>query len=426
MAATKNSTKSRSDEYPDDIFKDTRMSFGDHIEELRVRMFNAIKWLIFFLIIGFVLDGVGDAMKNPKIGVGKPMLKVITEPVETQVRDFYYRRIEKAAKDKLTEQAVRTPEETREIQRVLQKVDMAKGNTDDLSPEELAIYTLTPQAVQKKLEKLGNNLSELNPQEIAILRTAPRKMPMTLPTAPLAEALGIPASQVKATAVELEIEVVPARFTHFAETGQGLLESRQYLGTLSVQEGFVVYFKVSILCSFILASPFILYQFWAFIGAGLYPHEKKHVYSMFGPSLVLFLAGVFLCQFIVLPGAVKALLGFTEWIGLDPEIRLREWLGLALILPLVFGISFQTPLIMVFLNRIGVFTAQDYLSKWRHALMVLALFSAVLTPTPDIITMLYLFLPMFGLYLVGIVVCHYFPGVPEDEDEAVAAEEVAV
>ncbi|MCE9567076.1 MAG: twin-arginine translocase subunit TatC [Planctomycetes bacterium] len=426
MAATKNPTKSRSDEYPDDIFKDTRMSFGDHIEELRVRMFKAIKWLVFFLIIGFVLDGIGDAMKNPKIGVGKPMLKVITEPVESQVRDFYYRRIEKVAKDKFAEQATQTPQQKQEIQRVLLKVDMAKGNTDDLSPDELDIYKKTPQAVQKKLEKLGNSLSELSTEEIAILRNAPRKMPMTLPTAPLAEALGIPSTQVKASEIQLEVEVIPARFTHLSGMGEGLLENRQYLSTLSVQEGFVVYFKVSILCSFVLASPFILFQFWAFVGAGLYPHEKKHVYTMFAPSVVLFLAGVFLCQFIVLPGAVKALLGFNEWLGLDPEIRLREWLGLALILPLVFGISFQTPLVMVFLNRIGIFTAQDYLSKWRHALMVLAVFSAVLTPTPDVITMMYLFIPMFGLYLVGIVVCHYFPGVPEDEDEAVAAEEVAV
>ena len=70
-----------------------------------------------------------------------------------------------------------------------------------------------------------------------------------------------------------------------------------------------------------------------------------------------------LCQFVVLPGAVKALLAFNEWLGFDPDIRLNEWLGLALILPLVFGISFQTPLVMIFLNRIGMFTAQDYLSE---------------------------------------------------------------
>ena len=103
---------------------------------------------------------------------------------------------------------------------------------------------------------------------------------------------------------------------------------------------------------------------------------------------MLFILGVVLCQFVVLPGAVKALLKFNEWLGFDPDIRLREWLSLAIILPLVFGISFQTPLVMVFLNRIGMFTAQDYLSKWRHACMILAVFAAIITPTPDAVTML--------------------------------------
>jgi len=426
MAATNNTTKSKYDEYPDDIFKDTRMSFGDHIEELRVRIFKAIKWLMFFLVIGFVLDGIGDATKNPNIGVGKPMLKVITEPVESQVRDFYYRRIQKVASEKFTELPSTTAEEKREIQRILDKVGMANGKTDDLTSDELAIYKLTPQAITKKLEAANNSLTALTVEEIRILRLTPVKMPVTLPTEPLAEALGLPKEQVKVKEIQLEALIVPARVTHLNGMGEGLLENRQYLSTLSVQEGFVVYFKVSILCSLVLASPFLLFQFWAFVGAGLYPHEKKHVYTMFGPSVALFLAGVFLCQFVVLPGAVKALLGFNEWLGLDPEIRLREWLGLALILPLVFGLSFQTPLVMVFLNRIGMFTAADYLSKWRQALMVLAVFSALLTPTPDAITMLYLFTPMFGLYMVGIAICHYFPAIPEEESEAEAAEEVAV
>ncbi|VTU02691.1 sec-independent protein subunit : Sec-independent protein translocase protein TatC OS=Planctomyces maris DSM 8797 GN=tatC PE=3 SV=1: TatC [Gemmataceae bacterium] len=393
MAATSRPTKNKYGEYPDDIFKDTRMSFGEHIEELRVRMFNAIKWLCFFLVIGFVLDGVGESMKDPRIGVGKPMLKVITEPVETQVRDFYNRRIEKLALEKLTTQST-------------------------ASPEEIA-------AIKEKLQKNNYNLSALDSAERVVLRLVPEAMPVTLPTRPLAEALGVNPAQVKQEEVTLDAQVIPARLTYLSVKGDAILENRQYLGTLSVQEGFVVYFKVSILCSIVLASPFLLYQFWAFVGAGLYPHEKQHVYSMFGPSLVLFLAGVVLCQFIVLPGAVKALLGFNEWLGLDPEIRLREWLGLALLLPLVFGVSFQTPLLMVFLNRIGIFTAADYLSKWRQAFMVMAVFAALITPTPDVITMLYMFVPMFGLYLLGVAVCHYFPASHEALEEA-EAEEVAV
>lgn len=390
----KRSKRNKYGEYPDDIFKDTRMSFGDHIEELRQRMFAALKWLLFFLVIGFVLDAIGETTKNPKIGVGKPMLKVITDPVEQQVRDFYNRRIEKVAADKLAVEGGTTPDEILRI--------------------------------QEKLKKYDNNLSELTADERAALRITPEPMPVILPTEPLAKAFGIPPEQVKAKEVHLVAQVVPAQLTYLTEKGQGLLEFKQHLSTLSVQEGFVVYFKVSLLCGIVLASPFILYQFWMFVGAGLYPHEKKYVYLMLGPSLFLFLAGIFLCQFLVLPGAVKALLAFNEWLGFDPDIRLREWLSLAIMLPLVFGVSFQTPLVMVFLNRIGMFTAADYLAKWRVAIMVLAVFAALITPTPDIVTMMYLFAPMFGLYLLGIAVCHFFPGVIEDDEEADAEAEVAV
>jgi sec-independent protein translocase protein TatC len=393
--SSKKPKRSKYDEYPDDIFKDTRMSFGDHIEELRVRMFIALKWLAFFLVIGFVLDSVGEFLKKPNLGVGKPMLRVITDPVEEQVRDFYNRRIEKVAAEKLIEQA------------------------QDASPEEI-------RAIQEKLKKNEYNLTALTAEERDKLRLTPETMPVTLPTAPLAEALGLNPAQIKQSEVTLNAQVVPAKMTYLTVKGEQLLGNRQYLSTLSVQEGFVVYFKVSILCSIVLASPFILYQFWAFVGAGLYPHEKRYVYVLFIPSTVLFVSGVLLCQFLVLPGAVKALLGFNEWLGFDPEIRLREWLSLAIILPLVFGISFQTPLVMIFLNRIGMFTAADYLAQWRVAIMVLAVFAALITPTPDVVTMMYLFVPMFGLYLVGVMICYFFPGelsLPEEEE---AAEEIAV
>jgi sec-independent protein translocase protein TatC len=391
MAANK---KPKRDEYPDDIFKETRMSFGEHIEELRFRMFAALKWLLFFLIFGFALDGIGEAIANPKVGVGKPMLKVITEPVEQQVRDFINRRIEKVAAEKFAIEVNSTPEEVARV--------------------------------QQKLKDNDNNLTALTPEELDILRITPEKMPLILPTEPLADALGIPRSQLKQKQVQLDALVIPAKLNYLMIKGEGLLEAKQHLSTLSVQEGFVVYFKVSILCSIVLASPFILFQFWAFVGAGLYPHEKRYVYMLFGPSLFLFLGGIVLCQFVVLPGAVKALLAFNEWLGFDPDIRLREWLGLAIILPLVFGVSFQTPLVMIFLNRIGIFTAADYLSYWRAAVMILAVFAALITPTPDAVTMMYLFLPMFGLYMAGVAICHFFPARFGEDETAESAEEVAV
>jgi sec-independent protein translocase protein TatC len=385
--------KSRFDEYPDDIFKESRMSFGDHIEELRTRMIKAIKYLLLFLVLGFVMDGIGHLVGNDLIGVGYPMVQVITEPVKQQVRDYESRRLEKIAEQKL-------------------------GKPDNSSPDEI-------EEIRAKFKRNGNNISALSSAEQQKLLGAPEIMLVRIPTDALIPAIG-PLKADAPKELEVKLQVYPGYLAYLTGRGETLLENKQYLSTMSVQESFVVYFKVSIICGIVLASPFILYQFWAFVGAGLYPHERRYIYVFFGPSVGLFVGGVLLCQFLVLPGAVKALLSFNEWLGFNPEIRLNEWLGLALILPLVFGVSFQTPLVMVFLNRIGIFTAKDYLAKWKYACMILAIFAAAVTPTPDFITPLYLFLPMFGLYLAGIAFCHFFPPAVEQEAETEAAEEVAV
>jgi sec-independent protein translocase protein TatC len=381
-------------EYPDDIFADSRMTFGEHIEELRARMIRALVWLMVFLVIGFILDAIGEAVGKKQLGIGRPMLEVITDPVESQVRDFYNRRVEKEGAKKLAELTNHPEDEIRQI--------------------------------QEKLKKEEYNLTALTAEERQKLLGAPQPMPAIIPTAPLAEALGVPADKVARPEVATTVQVFPAHISYLSDKGTALLGTKKYLTTLSAQEAFVVYFKVSILCGIVLASPMILFQFWAFVGAGLYPHEKRYVYVFFWPSVILFLFGVLLCQFFVLPGAVKALLKFNEFLGFDPDIRLNEWLGLAIILPLVFGISFQTPLVMIFLNRIGIFTAKDYVAKWRYACFFLALFAALITPTPDVITMMYLFVPMFGLYLAGIAFCHYFPGSLSVEDVLETAEDVAV
>jgi sec-independent protein translocase protein TatC len=384
--------KSQSYEYPDDIFDSTRMSFGDHIEELRMRMLRALYGLVFCLFIGFILDGIGDATDNPNLGVGKPMLGVITDPVESQVRDFYYRRNLKAEQQKL-------------------------GHIGEDSYEEL-------ERIKEKLKKEGS-LNALTREERRKLLGAPKEMPVIIPADAFASVYG-PPKEGAPKEIAVKMQVYPAYISVLGNQGDALVEAKQYLTTLSAQEAFVVYFKVSIICGVVIASPWILFQFWAFVGAGLYPHEKKYVYAMIWPSTILFILGVLLCQFLVLPGAVKALLKFNEWLGFDPDIRLNEWLGLALILPLVFGLSFQTPLVMIALNRIGIFTADDYIKRWRGACFVLACFAAIITPTPDIVTMMYLFVPMFGLYLLGIAFCHFFPGRLSMPEEDVPAEEIAV
>ena len=84
-------------------------------------------------------------------------------------------------------------------------------------------------------------------------------------------------------------------------------------------------------------------------------------------------------------------------------MRISEWMGFATILPLIFGVSFQTPLVMVFLERIGIFTAEDYRAKWKIALLVIIIAAAVITPTQDPLSLSLLAGPMIALYMLGIV-----------------------
>ena len=376
---------------PDDIFAHSRMSFGDHIEELRKYLLRGIYGFLVVLFGGLILDNVGASLGNRYIGLGRPMLQVIVEPAESQVRAFYSRRYQEA---------------------------FGKLAANQSDPAEVKL-------VEKKLADNERDTARLTEHERDVLRGAPVEMPVILPVKFFEEHFGLKPKDPDVKEITIPLKVYPAQLNYLSNRGETLLENRQFMKTQSAQEAMVVYFKVAILCSFVVASPWVFFQAWSFVAAGLYPHERAYVYKFLAPSVGLFLAGVLLCQFVVLPGAVKALIGFNNWIELDPDLRLNEWLGFALMLPIVFGISFQTPLVMFFFNRLGTFGWKDYLSKWKHAMLLLAVLSAVITPTPDAITMMYLFVPMYALYFLGIAVCWAFPPPHESPDDA-AADQVAV
>jgi sec-independent protein translocase protein TatC len=124
-------------------------------------------------------------------------------------------------------------------------------------------------------------------------------------------------------------------------------------------------------------------------------------------SLFLFISGVLICQFMVMPKAIEAMLWFNEWLGLAADLRLNEWLSFALMMPLVFGVSFQTPLVMMFLHKVGIVTVETFRGRRRIAWFLMAVFAAVITPSVDAFSMLFLWVPMGALYELGILLCVY-------------------
>ena len=208
------------------------------------------------------------------------------------------------------------------------------------------------------------------------------------------------ADALQARYVELPQELDDSRFIIAVDSS---IEQNDSLVALGPMEPAIIFFRVSLVAGLVIASPWVFYQVWAFIAAGLYRHERASVYRFLPYSLGLFLGGVLLCFFAVLPLTLRFLLEFNVWLGVRQMLRLSEWMSFATILPLVFGLCFQTPLVMVFLSTIGIFTAADYRAKRRLAIVLIAILAALLTPGPDVSSMLLLSLPMILLYELGIL-----------------------
>lgn len=214
----------------------------------------------------------------------------------------------------------------------------------------------------------------------------------------------------------LKDKTFPIQMTYregdWIDTVHSTAEKKGALVSLAPLETFMIYFMVCMVTGLVISSPWVFYQVWAFIAAGLYRHERHYVRKFIPFSLGLFLAGVFLCFFIVLPYTLQFLLDFNIWLGIEPTLRITDWISFATILPLVFGVCFQTPLVMLLLERIGVFTVKDFREKRKFAVLIIVVAAAVITPTGDPFTMLVLAIPMYALYELGIIIIGPKRGLP--------------
>ncbi|MET9188569.1 twin-arginine translocase subunit TatC [Streptomyces tendae] len=165
---------------------------------------------------------------------------------------------------------------------------------------------------------------------------------------------------------------------------------------------FTLALKVSLTAGVVLASPVWLYQLWAFVAPGLHRSEKKYAYAFVATGAPLFLIGAYFA-YAVLPTSAKVLIEFTPS-DVDNLLPLDELLDLVTRMVLVFGLSFELPLLLVMLNFTGVLTGKRMLGWWRAMIMGITLFAAVATPSTDPLTMLMLAGPIWVLYFGAVVV----------------------
>lgn len=175
------------------------------------------------------------------------------------------------------------------------------------------------------------------------------------------------------------------------------------LVVLTPTEAFIVTIKTAFVVALVISSPWVLYQLWLFVAAGLYRHERKVVYIFVPFSAVLFLAGTAFAYTIVLKYGLRFLLGFgglTDTL-VTPTITLSSAVNFVMMLSVVMGAVFQLPLVMMILSKVGIVEVSTWTKQWRYAVGGIFLLSAILTP-PDVFTQVMMAGPMIGLYWLGV------------------------
>ncbi|WP_214410999.1 twin-arginine translocase subunit TatC [Sphaerisporangium fuscum] len=187
--------------------------------------------------------------------------------------------------------------------------------------------------------------------------------------------------------------------------------------TLVVQgvfEGFMVNLKVALMFGAVVAAPIWLYQIWAFVTPGLYRNERRYSLTFLGLAVPLFAAGAGLAYFTMDKG-LALLLGFTPG-NVIPLISMDQYIGFLMAMLVIFGLSFELPLLMVFLNLIGVLPFRLVSKHQRMVIFLMFVFAAIATPSQDPITMLALALPMVGMFMIAEVFMYFHDRKKEAEE----------
>ena len=194
------------------------------------------------------------------------------------------------------------------------------------------------------------------------------------------------------------------------------LPAGSHLIATNVISPFLVPLKITLLLSFLVALPVVLYQLWAFIAPGLYTHEKRLVLPLVVSSTVLFIAGVAFCYFFVFGRVFHFIQSFApKSVNVAPDIE--AYLGFVLTMFLAFGATFEVPIVVVVLTRMGVVSVAKLREFRAYFIVVAFIVAAVITP-PDMVSMLALAIPMCLLYEVGLWAAALTVKKPAEDSEA--------
>ena len=179
----------------------------------------------------------------------------------------------------------------------------------------------------------------------------------------------------------------------------------------ALHEAFLTYLKVAFFGSLFITSPIFLTQIWKFIAPGLYTNEKKALLPYLVATPILFIFGGLIVYYFIMPLAIKFFLGFETLkdsgvLAIQLEAKVNEYLSLIMRLIFAFGLSFQLPIVLSLLARVGLVDSQYLKKRRKYVIVIIFAAAAILTP-PDPITQIGLALPLLLLYEISIITVRF-------------------
>ena len=205
---------------------------------------------------------------------------------------------------------------------------------------------------------------------------------------------------------------------------QPLLQALPVGGKMIVTDvtgSFFVPMKVTMLVAFVIALPVVMDQLWAFIAHGLYMHERKLILPLVVSSYSLFIIGMAFAYFLVFPTVFKFMASYNAPLGAEMSTDIDNYLSFAMTTFLAFGITFEVPVVVVVLVRMGIVPLAKLKEIRPYVIVGAFVISAVVTP-PDVLSQLLLAVPMTLLYELGLLVARFYvPKPADDENQATSA-----
>ena len=172
-------------------------------------------------------------------------------------------------------------------------------------------------------------------------------------------------------------------------------------------EKFLVYLKTSLLFGLLISSPWVFYQLWAFISAGLYSEEKKYIRFIVPISAVLFVAGAAFLIKVIAPVTMLFFIGFDPGVDFVKDSwTLQNYVSFVVSLTIVFGLAFQLPIAIVCVEKLGIISLAALKNSRKYVVLLIAIVAALATP-PDVVSQVALILPLYALFEISIFVCWF-------------------